>query len=120
MRSNALGASSRPEPSVGSFGSFGSDNSASSMDNPAHAAAAAAAAAAELGPDAAEGVMLLHHMRSKMRGASKRSRGGGMSVASAAEMSCQGSGIAGNHHPVDKSAAGILMSMSHSRSSMDG
>lgn len=117
MRSNALGVS-RQEASVGS------DNSASSIDNPAYAAAAAAAAvaAAELGPDAAEGVLLLHHMSSKMRGhaAGGRRGVGGMSGASAAaEMSCQGSGIAGNHHHVDKSAAGILMSLSNSRSSID-
>lgn len=118
MRSNALGGlSSRQEASVGS------DNSASSLDNPAYAAAAAAAAAAELGPDAAEGVLLLHHMSSKMRGsaaAARRGRRGGMSGASAApEMSCQGSGIAGNQHVADTSAAGILMSLSNSRSTAD-
>lgn len=116
VRSNALGVS-RQEASVGS------DNSASSLDNPAYAAAAAAAAAAELGPDAAEGVLLLHHMSSKMRGsaaAARRGGRGGMSGASvAAELSCQGSGIAGGHHAVDKSAAGILMSLSNSRSTAD-
>lgn len=113
VRSNAMGVS-RAEASVGS------DNSASSLDNPAYAAAAAAAAAAELGPDAAEGVLLLHHMSSRMRGrAASGRRGGRAGSAVGPELSCQGSGIAGNPHAVDKSAAGILMSLSNSRSTAD-
>lgn len=118
MRSNAMGAS-RADASVGS------DNSASSLDNPAYAAAAAAAAAAELGPDAAEGVLLLHHMSSRMRGSAgsgRRGGRGGMSAASTGpELSYQGSVVqgSGQPHPMDKSAAGILMSLSNSRSTAD-
>lgn len=109
MRSNAPGASSSHLE-----GSLGSDASGSSCDNPV-VAAAAAAAAAELGPDAAEGVMLLHHMRRQRSHAPAGSAG-----RAAPELSCQASGVAGGgrHPSVDKSAAGILMSLSGSHCSM--
>jgi hypothetical protein len=119
VRSNAWGgAASLKEASVGS------DNSASSIDNPA-VAAAAAAAAAELGPDAAEGVLLLHHMsRQRGRGSGSgntRGHGGGRLPLAAPELSCEASGVCGGgggRRSADKSAAGILMSLSGSRSSM--